>query len=161
MAPPKFDVDTSNNALLITVDFTTDLDTAWGLWSDPRVLEKWWGPPEHPCVISRFELHPGGEVRYVMTGPDGTKYPGWWQVLEVAAPNQLRIRDGFGESPEHSSSEMPIAISLITFTTNADSVRMTIASHYDSAEELQRALDLNMEEGFMSALGQIESLQHD
>ncbi len=159
MAPPKFDVDKSNNALVITVDFATDLDTAWGLWSDPRILEKWWGPPEHPCVVSRFDFHSGGEVCYVMTGPDGTKYLGWWQVLEVEAPHQLRIRDGFGESPEYPSPEMPIATSVITFTSNADSVRMTITSNYDSAEELQRALDLNMEEGFMSALGQIECME--
>jgi uncharacterized protein YndB with AHSA1/START domain len=161
MAPPGFDVDRTNNALVITVDFTTDIETAWALWSDPRVLEQWWGPPEHPCVMSRFELSPGGEVRYVMTGPDGTQYLGWWQVIEVDAPTKLRIRDGFGESPELPSAEMPIATSSVTFTPVADAVRMTITSIYDSAEELQRALDLHMEEGFIAAVGQIEFMQRD
>jgi uncharacterized protein YndB with AHSA1/START domain len=159
MAPPTFEVDNSNHALSISVDLATDMDTAWGLWSDPRILEKWWGPPEHPCVISIFEFRPGGEVRYVMTGPDGTRYSGWWQVLEVSAPTNLRIRDGFGESPEDPAPEMPVATSLISFSPNFDSVRMTITSYYDSTEDLQRALDLNMEEGFMSALSQIEFLE--
>ena len=156
MAPPVFDVDQPNNSLVITVDFRTDIDSAWQLWSDPRVLEKWWGPPEHPCEISTFEFHPGGEVRYVMTGPDGTTYLGWWQVLDVEAPTRLRIRDGFGESPDVPSSAMPIAISTITFTPVGNTVRMIINSQYDSAEELQRSLDLHMEEGFLAALNQIE-----
>ena len=161
MAPPAFEVDEPRNSLVITVDLTADLETAWSLWSDPRVLEKWWGPPEHPCVISRFELQPGGHVRYVMTGPDGTEYLGWWQVLDVKAPTHLRIRDGFGESPEQTSSAMPVATSSISFTPVGDTVRMKIDSSYDSAEELQRALDLHMEEGFLSALSQIEFMQRD
>lgn len=161
MAPPAFEVDERRNSIVITVDLTADLESAWSLWSDPRVLEKWWGPPEHPCVISRFELRPGGQVRYVMTGPDGTEYLGWWQVLDVEAPNSLRIRDGFGESPEQASSAMPIATSLISFTPMGDTVRMHIDSSYDSAEELQRALDLQMEEGFLSALSQIEFMQRE
>jgi uncharacterized protein YndB with AHSA1/START domain len=161
VAPPAFDVDELRNSLVITVDLTADVESAWSLWSDPRVLEKWWGPPDYPCVISRFELQPGGHVRYVMTGPDGTEYLGWWQVLDVEAPNNLRIRDGFGESPEHASSAMPIATSSISFTPIDDTVRMQIDSRYDSAEELQRALDLHMEEGFLSALSQIEFMQRD
>ena len=96
-----------------------------------------------------------------MTGPDGTEYLGWWQVLDVEAPNNLRIRDGFGESPEQASSAMPIATSSISFTPIDDTVRMRIDSRYDSAEELQRALDLHMEEGFLSALSQIEFMQRD
>ena len=161
MAPPRFEVDHLNNAFIITVDFATDPDTAWALWSDPRILEKWWGPPDFPCVISSFDFHPGGEVRYVMTGQDGTQYHGWWQILEIDAPIRLLIRDGFGDSPELPSPDMPIAISTISFTSMVDTVRMTITSHYDSAEELQRALDLTMEEGFMSALSQIEFMQRD
>jgi uncharacterized protein YndB with AHSA1/START domain len=161
MAPPTFHVDEPSRTFAITVDFNADLETVWALWSDPRIFEQWWGPPGHPCVVSRFELFPGGEVRYVMTGPDGTRYLGWWQVIEVEAPTKLRIRDGFGESPELPSAEMPIATSFVTFTPVADAVRMTITSLYDSAEELQRALDLHMEEGFIAALGQIEFMQRD
>ena len=68
---------------------------------------------------------------------------------------------GFGDSPESSSPEMPVSTTSITFTQNPDAVRMTINSFYDSAQELQYALDLNMKEGFMSSLGQIEFLQRD
>jgi len=161
MAPPRFEVDKPNNALIITVDFSTDIETVWALWSNPRKLEEWWGPPEHPCVFSVFDFRPGGEARYEMTGPDGTRYPGWWQVLAVEAPTLLRIRDGFGNSPELPSPEMPVSTTSVMFTQIPDAVRMTINSYYDSAQELQYALDLNMEEGFMSALGQIEFLQHD
>jgi hypothetical protein len=51
---------------------------------------------------------------------------------------------------------MPIVISTITFTPMGDTVRMIMNSQYDSAEELQRSLDLHMEEGFLATLNQIE-----
>jgi hypothetical protein len=56
---------------------------------------------------------------------------------------------------------MPVSTTSITFTQVPDAVRMTINSYYDSAQELEYAIDLNMEQGFMSALGQIEYLQRD
>jgi hypothetical protein len=56
---------------------------------------------------------------------------------------------------------MPVSTTSITLPQIPDAVRMTINSFYDSAQELQYALNLNMEEGFISALGQIEFLQRD
>jgi uncharacterized protein YndB with AHSA1/START domain len=159
MAAPTFSVDHAHNSLTITADLITDAQTAWELWANPRALEHWWGPPEHPCVVTHFDLQPGGSVSYVMTGPDGTRYPGWWEVISVDAPHELTIRDGFGESSEQPSPEMPVATSYVRFTEIPRGIRMTIESHYASPEELQRALDLDMQNGFLSALGQITFLE--
>ena len=40
---------------------------------------------------------PGGRVSYFMTGPDGDKSAGWWQVLAVDPPNRLELKDGFAD----------------------------------------------------------------
>jgi uncharacterized protein YndB with AHSA1/START domain len=161
MAAPTFTVDQARHGLTITADLRTDEQTAWALWADPRTLEQWWGPPDHPCIVTHFDLRPGGLVTYVMTGPDGTRYPGWWEVMSVDAPHGLTIRDGFGESPQESSAQMPVTHTVITFMPIPDAIRMTITSTYESTQALQFALDLGMEEGFMAALGQIAFLDKE
>jgi uncharacterized protein YndB with AHSA1/START domain len=159
-AMPEFTMrtDETSCSLDIEVIVPAAVETAFALWADPRVLERWWGPPGHPCVVEEFDLRPGGRVRYVMTGPDGTRYPGWWEVLEVDAPHRLHLRDGFGDSPDAASPEMPVATTDVTFVERESDTVMRIHSRYASPEQLRFALDLGMEEGFGAALGQIDDL---
>jgi uncharacterized protein YndB with AHSA1/START domain len=155
---PTFTIDRAHNSLTITADLRTDADNAWDLWANARTLEQWWGPPEYPCAVTHFELRPGGSVTYVMTGPDGTKYPGWWEVISVDAPRSLTIRDGFGESPQQPSPHMPNAMTSIELLPTADVIHMKISSQYASPDEFQSALDLGMQDGFMACLRQIAFL---
>ncbi len=150
--------DVESHSLLMDVVVPTGVARAFALWSDQDQLQKWWGPPEYPCQVIIFDFRPGGHVRYVMTGPDGTRYYGWWEVIAVDAPHRIQLRDGFGESPDMAEPNMPVAMTEVTFTDDGDHIRMRIHSRYSSAEELQSALDLGMEEGFGSALAQIDDL---
>lgn len=152
--------DVATSSLDIYVVIPASIDRAYALWADPRLLERWWGPPGHPCVVGEFDLRVGGRVTYVMTSPDGTRYPGWWEVLEVDAPRRLRLRDGFGDSPETASPEMPVSTTDVTFVECGSDTVMRIHSRYATPEQLQFALDLGMEEGFGAALGQIDELLH-
>ena len=158
MINATFDVDRDSRSLTVSVELPTDVETAWSLWTDPRKLEKWWGPPGFPCTVARFDLHPGGVITYFMTGPDDQRYHGWWRVGTVARPTTLTLVDGFGESPDAAASGMPESQTEITFAPSAQGVTMTIHSRYETTESLDQALELGMEEGFLAALSQIEVL---
>ena len=53
---------------------------------DPRQLERWWGPPTYPATVVDHDLTPGGRTTYFMTGPDGDKHAGYWQITAVDEP---------------------------------------------------------------------------
>ncbi|MGH2988828.1 MAG: SRPBCC family protein [Solirubrobacterales bacterium] len=40
-------VDTDPDRLIVTMisDFDAPIERVWELWSNPRKLERWWGPP--------------------------------------------------------------------------------------------------------------------
>ena len=59
-------VDTDYDGLSVTVvsDFDAPVERVWELWSDPRKLERWWGPPTLPATFEKHDLTPGGEVAY-------------------------------------------------------------------------------------------------
>lgn len=81
------------DALTMTVnaEFDAAVERTWQLWSDPRQLERWWGPPTHPATVVDHDLAPGALVTYFMTGPDGARHHGWWRVVAVAAPHALEV----------------------------------------------------------------------
>ena len=48
-------VDTDYDSLTVTLiaHFEASIDEVWELWSDPRKLERWWGPPGYPATFER------------------------------------------------------------------------------------------------------------
>ena len=89
--------DTEALSFTITARFDAPLERVWQVWSDPRQLERWWGPPTYPATVTEHDLTPGGRVAYYMTGPEGDRHHGWWEVLAVEAPHRLEFDDGFAE----------------------------------------------------------------
>ena len=160
---PEYTMESDMSAATFTIEVIVPapLDRAYALWADPRVLEKWWGPPGYPCSVETFELQPGGAVAYAMTGPDGQRYPGWWKVLEVEPFKMIRLQDGFGELQDADNTDMPVSTTAVYFEEREAVTVMTIHSLYSSPEDLQKALDLDMWNGFGAALSQIDELLAD
>ena len=90
--------DLDRHALIVVTEYAASPAHLWQLWSDPRKLEKWWGPPGYPATVTRYELHPGGEVRYHMTSPEGERYHGGWRVLAVEPDAHLQVEDFFADA---------------------------------------------------------------
>ena len=53
-------VDTDKDNLTVTVvsDFDASVERVWELWTDPRRIERWWGPrhpgdqhTRHPSIV--------------------------------------------------------------------------------------------------------------
>ena len=75
--------DPAARTMTLTAEWDATPERAWRLWADPRRLERWWGPPDHPATVTEHDLRAGGRVAYVVTGAGGDTFPGWWHVLEV------------------------------------------------------------------------------
>lgn len=158
MPPTTFTSNSLDSSLTITIDLPADLNTAWNLWADPRLLERWWGPPEHPCTFTTHEFYANGSATYYMDSPSGQRFHGWWRVIEVQPQECIQLIDGFGESYDNPAQEMPISTTTVAFIEGGNATRILLTSTYESPEELQRALDLGMEEGFITAIAQIDEL---
>src|SRR5262249_3628820 len=99
------DKDPKTCTMCITADYDASVERVWRLWSDPRLLERWWGPPSYPATFDTHDLTPGGRVAYHMTGPDGDQPRGWWNVLVVDPPHHLELEDGFADADGNPNSE--------------------------------------------------------
>ena len=157
---PVTDVKKDLDALTMTItaEFDAGAERIWEMWSDPRQLERWWGPPSFPATFVDHDLSPGSRSAYFMTGPDGQEHHGWWQIEEAEPPNRLRIEDGFADDG-HPNEEMPGPSSATVTITEADGVTtMSIESRFASREDMEQMIEMGMEQGMVEALGQIDPL---
>ncbi len=155
------DVRRDTTALTMTIESEWDAPVArvWQLWADPRKLERWWGPPTYPATVLEHDLRPGGKVSYFMTGPEGDQYHGWWKVISVDEPHRLDLEDGFADTEGNPNMSMPTTLSTVTFAEIAtDRTHMVIETKFPSPEAMAQLIEMGMEEGMVSAMGQIGTI---
>ena len=70
---PVADVTTDPENLTMTVvaDLAAPVERVWSVYSDPRQLERLWGPPGWPAPFPAFDPTVGGRAVYTMNGPRG------------------------------------------------------------------------------------------
>ncbi|MCU1511016.1 MAG: activator of Hsp90 ATPase 1 family protein [Arthrobacter sp.] len=142
----------------LVAEFDAGVDRVWQIWEDPRQLERWWGPPTWPATFEKHEFTPGGEASYFMTGPDGEKARGWWRITAVQAPTRLEFDDGFADDDGAPVEVMGTTHATVTLEEIGDRTRMTILSTFESEEQLNKMVEMGMEEGMKEAAGQIDAL---
>ncbi len=145
--------------MTLTAEFAAPVERVWQVWADPRLLERWWGPPTYPATVVEHDLVPGGKVGYFMTSPDGETYHGWWLVRSVTAPHGLEFEDGFADSAGAVNPEMPVTVAVVSLSARPDGgTTMVLTSRFQSREAFDRLAEMGMEQGLREAVGQIDGL---
>ena len=145
--------------MTLEAEFEAPAERVWQLWSDPRQLERWWGPPSYPATFTKHDLAPGSRVEYHMTGPEGDKPRGFWEVLEADPPNRLAFRDGFANDDGTPNTALPTSEARVRIEEiGSGRTRMSIESIFPSADAMEQVLAMGMKEGLTQAVGQIDAI---
>ena len=157
---PVIDItkDLPTLTLTITAQFAAPVERVWQVYADPRQLERIWGPPTYPATVVEHSLTPGGRVHYFMTGPEGDRHAGWWEVTAVDKPNSFEFDDGFADLEFNPNPTLPVSHNVYRFEPYDGGTRATYLSRYESAEALQQVIDMGVEEGATEAINQIDGV---
>ena len=157
---PVTSIDKDLDALTLTLvaDFAATPERVWQLWADPRQAERWWGPPACPATFEYHDFAVGGDVRYFMTLPDGSKARGWWRFTAIDEPASLEFEDGFADEAGEPNPEMPTMRIRADLAATDGGTRMTVTSYFNSAADFEKLGGMGMVEGITEAMGQIDGI---
>jgi uncharacterized protein YndB with AHSA1/START domain len=160
---PITSVTSDANALTLTVvgDYPVPVERLWQAYADPRQLERFWGPETWPATFTRHDVTVGGRSEYSMTGPDGTTSRGWWRFLAVEPGRRMEVEDGFAHEDGTPNDTMPSMRMVFTFEPTDTGSRFTSVTHFPSLEAMQQLVEMGMEEGLRSAMGQLDGVLAD
>jgi uncharacterized protein YndB with AHSA1/START domain len=150
--------DTEALHFRLVAEFDAGVDRVWQIWSDAKQLQRWWGPPTWPATFETYEFHEGGRAAYYMTGPEGERARGWWRITDIEAPTRLAFVDGFADENGDPVPDLGETTATITLEDLGGRTRMTMTTAFQSVEQLDRMVEMGMEEGIREALGQVDTL---
>jgi uncharacterized protein YndB with AHSA1/START domain len=144
--------------LTLVAEFAAPPSRVWQVWSDPRQLERWWGPPTWPATFESHDVAVGGRSSYYMTGPEGEKARGWWRFLALDEPRSLEFEDGFSDESGVPNEQMPVTRGRVDLVETATGTRMTVTSRFATLEQMQQLVQMGMVEGIQQAMSQIDGI---
>ena len=151
--------DPETRTMTLTAEFDAPVERVWQLWADPRLLERWWGPPTYPATFDEHELVAGGKALYHMTGPEGDQPRGWWRITAVEEPHRIEFEDGFADDAGQPVGDLPVTSVVVTVEQQPEGrTRMTLTTTFASLEDMEQVIAMGAEEGITQAVGQIDAL---
>lgn len=157
-------VDKNRDAktMVVTAEFAAPVATVWQLWADPRLLERWWGPPEFPATVEQHDLTPGGTITYFMSRPDGgDRFDGTWNVVEADPPTRIVVEDAVVDDDGTPTDGNSMTRMEIDIAPVGERTRMIVTTYFDSIEGMERAIASGLSEGMKACMSQIDNVLAD
>jgi uncharacterized protein YndB with AHSA1/START domain len=160
---PITSVTSDEKALTLTViaDYPVPVERLWEAYSDPRQIERFWGPETWPATFTRHDMAVGGWSHYYMTGPDGSQSRGWWRYLAVEPNRLIEVEDGFADEHGNPNTAMPSMRMTFSFSSTPTGSRFESVTYFSSLESMAELVKMGMMEGMRSAMGQIDAVLAD
>lgn len=153
--------DTESLTMTVVADFAATPRRLWDAYLDPRMLERFWGPPTYPAVFTRHDSYVGGRSEYAMTGPDGDVSRGYWEWVAVDELKSFEVRDGFANADGTANPQLPSMRMTFAFEARPHGSRVSTTTWFNSVEELEKLVGTGMEQGMTEAMGQMDAVLAD
>lgn len=150
-----------NLTLTAIGDYPVPVERLWKAWTDPRQVERFWGPPQWPATFTRHDMVEGGRSEYYMSGPNGERSGGYWAIDRVEAPRLIEVRDGFCAPDGSPDPSFPETRMRLSFESTAGGSRFVAVSTFASLEGMERMVAMGMVEGLTAALSQMDAVLAD
>jgi uncharacterized protein YndB with AHSA1/START domain len=160
---PITDVTSDPATLTLTIvgEYPVPVERLWQAWSDPRQIERFWGPPTWPATFTRHDMVEGGRSEYFMTGPDGRRSAGYWIFESVEPRDGFTIVDGFANEDGSVNEDMPGTRTEVRFESTGTGSRYVAVSTFADLASMEQLVEMGMVEGATLAFGQMDQVLAD
>ncbi|MFF4411549.1 alpha/beta fold hydrolase [Streptosporangium sp. NPDC001559] len=155
-------VDRSANTLHIRRTYSAEVERVWWAWTDAEAVARWWGPQGWAATVHEMDVRPGGRWRFEIAPVDGSAPP----VRSVATytvvvdRRELAYDDAFADAAWQPDGTGAFPTS-ITFTSTDNGCVVSVAAGFPDGQALQRAVELQMADGYAEALDRLGGLLDD
>ncbi|MGQ0540356.1 MAG: SRPBCC domain-containing protein [Blastocatellia bacterium] len=145
--------------LVITREFDAPRDLVWQVWTEPKHIEKWFGPEGFNTRVKSMDFRQGGKWEYVMIGPDGAEYPFGGVYLEIEPIEKVVSTNEFGEeyTERNPDISMPKIMSVTTlFEDHGTTTRVVIKTTHATAEDRKKHEEMGVVAGWNSSFDKMD-----
>lgn len=153
--------NTDDLTLTLTADVDAPAPRLWRAFTEPRQLERFWGPPGWPATFTQFDFRVGGTARYHMTSPEGERFYAGWTFEAIDEGASFEVEDSFLDADGNAVDGMPVSRASFDFVATPTGARLVAITRFGSLASLEQSLQMGMVEGSTLAFNQLDSVVHD
>ena len=141
----------SDEDILITREFDARRALVWRAWTDPELVERWWGGKRAAMSSVEVDLRVGGTWRYVMEG--GVAFHG--EFREIVPEQRIVTTEVFEGAPPSDAGDV---LNVVTFSEAGGRTTLELLVQCPNREIRDVIMDSGMETGMQEQYDVLEEL---
>lgn len=154
----EFIVNKENNTIHIIREFAADLEMVWRAWTNPELLDQWWGPEPWRAETKTMDFREGGYWLYAMVSPEGERHWARTNFISIIKEKSFSSKGGFSDENGTLNLDFPQNLWQNTFIPKEDKVQVDILLTYDSLADLEAEIEMGFKEGMTVDFEQLDKL---
>jgi uncharacterized protein YndB with AHSA1/START domain len=153
-----FEKDLGAKKIHVVREFNAPIEKVWKAWTEPELLEKWWGPKPWTAITKSMDFTVGGAWLYYMAGPSDQKH--WSHVRFTAIEHGTRFAADAVFSDENGTIPPGAAVGHWDnkFIALGDKTKVVVDLSFDDESTMKMMVEMGFEGGFTMGLNQLEEL---
>lgn len=119
---------TADREIVITRVFNAPRERVFKAWTDPKHVDRWWGPRGFSNETFEMDVRPGGVWRFVMNSAEHGRFTNKISYLEIVKPERL-VYDHCADD-----GKPPHFRVTVTFVEKGQKTELTMRSVFPTAE---------------------------
>jgi uncharacterized protein YndB with AHSA1/START domain len=153
MSETQFIAEPGVPQVVMTREFAAPPEVLLRAYTEPELIEQWWGPRRFATKVDRLDARHGGEWRFLNIGDDGTEY-GFHGVYH-GSPS---VEGGIVQTWEYEGAPGHVHLETAKFEAKDGGTRLVLTAAYETVEARDADFEAGMESGARETLDRLDEL---
>jgi uncharacterized protein YndB with AHSA1/START domain len=153
-----FVVDKTKHNITVTREFAAKRQLVWDCYTKQELLDQWFAPKPLTTKTKHMEFKEGGYWHYAMVMPDGQEFWSRQDYQSIRPIDGYAALDAFSDETGAVNPDLPRARWDVGFTDLQARTLVTTIVQYESAEDVQKVMDMGLKDGLASTLERLDEL---
>jgi uncharacterized protein YndB with AHSA1/START domain len=152
MGKAEYVIEPGKQDITITRDFDAPRELVFKAYTDPKLIEQWFGPREYTTKVDKMEARPGGQWRFVQRDDRGNEFAFHGVHHDVVAPERSVATFEFEGMPGH------VLLQTITLEALGNKTRMREHMVFESVADRDGMVASGMQRGSDDSMDRLEDI---
>ena len=153
-----FEKDLAAKKIHVEREFNATVEKVWKAWTDPGLLEKWWGPKPWTAITKIMDFTAGGTWLYYMVGPDSQKHWSCSKFTAIEYGSRFAADTVFCDEHGAATPGAKAGHWDNKFVAAGDKTKVVVDIYFDDEATIKMMVERGFEGGFTMGLNQLEEL---
>jgi uncharacterized protein YndB with AHSA1/START domain len=153
-----FEKDLAAKKIHVVREFDAPVEKVWKAWTDPDLLEKWWGPKPWIAKTKSMDFTVGGAWMYFMEGPEGQKHWSHVKFTAIEVGSSFSTDCVFSDENGYAAPGAQAGHWNNRFVAVGDKTKVVVDITFDDEATIKMMVEMGFEGGFTMGLNQLEKL---